>query len=144
MVQHATESDRIDTLRAAFGCLVILSIVAIAIVVPAIKAAGGINYEYSEGTRSGTVQKFSKKGFIWKTWEGELNLGYARSQTSGDHGTSLVPAIWDFSAVDDDVAKRLLEAETSGDRVTISYKQYLLAGYNKGSTGYVVTGVSDE
>jgi hypothetical protein len=32
------------------------------------------NYKYSEGERAGVVQKFSKKGWICKTWEGELNM----------------------------------------------------------------------
>jgi hypothetical protein len=32
------------------------------------------NYNYSEGERAGVVQKFSKKGWICKTWEGELNM----------------------------------------------------------------------
>jgi hypothetical protein len=32
------------------------------------------NYNYSEGERAGVVQKFSKKGWVCKTWEGELNM----------------------------------------------------------------------
>ena len=32
------------------------------------------NYSYSEGERAGVVQKFSKKGWVCKTWEGELNM----------------------------------------------------------------------
>jgi nitrate reductase NapE component len=32
------------------------------------------NYSYSEGERAGVVQKFSKKGWLCKTWEGELNM----------------------------------------------------------------------
>ena len=32
------------------------------------------NYSYSEGERAGVVQKFSKKGWFCKTWEGELNM----------------------------------------------------------------------
>lgn len=30
---------------------------------------------YSEGTRAGVLDKFSKKGFLFKTWEGELRVG---------------------------------------------------------------------
>ena len=32
------------------------------------------SYNYSEGERAGVVQKFSKKGWVCKTWEGELNM----------------------------------------------------------------------
>ena len=32
------------------------------------------NYSYSEGERAGVEQKFSKKGWVCKTWEGELNM----------------------------------------------------------------------
>lgn len=31
-------------------------------------------WSYSEGERAGVVQKFSKKGWLCKTWEGELNM----------------------------------------------------------------------
>ncbi|WP_309597636.1 hypothetical protein [Flavobacterium oreochromis] len=30
---------------------------------------------YSEGTRTGELIKFSKKGYVFKTWEGELSQG---------------------------------------------------------------------
>jgi hypothetical protein len=33
------------------------------------------NYTYSDGNRAGILIKFSKKGYIFKTHEGELNLG---------------------------------------------------------------------
>ena len=32
------------------------------------------HYKYSEGERAGVVQKFSRKGWVCKTWEGELNM----------------------------------------------------------------------
>jgi hypothetical protein len=33
-----------------------------------------LSWNYSSGERAGWVQKFSKKGWICKTWEGELSL----------------------------------------------------------------------
>jgi hypothetical protein len=33
-----------------------------------------LNWSYSRGERSGFVQKFSEKGWICKTWEGELTM----------------------------------------------------------------------
>lgn len=123
------------------GCLGMVLAAFFFVAVPTIKALGGANIEYSEGTRSGTVQKLSKKGFFWKTWEGELNLGYAKSVSNGDGRTSIAPAIWHFSVSDEQVASELTEAEKSGVRVTLSYKQYLMRGYDKGGTDYDVTAV---
>ncbi|HVX88642.1 MAG TPA: hypothetical protein VG940_06930, partial [Gemmatimonadales bacterium] len=33
-----------------------------------------LHWSYSEGERAGTLQKFSRKGWICKTWEGELQI----------------------------------------------------------------------
>lgn len=106
-----------------------------------IKAIGGINWEYSEGSRSGVVQKLSKKGVFWKTWEGELNLGYMQA-TSTEHGQNIAPAIFYFSVENEEVAKELVEAEKSGKRVTVEYKQYFMRGYNKGGTSYDIVDVN--
>src|SRR5215212_3021972 len=35
---------------------------------------GSYNWSYSSGERAGYVQKFSKKGWLCKTWEGELAM----------------------------------------------------------------------
>ncbi|HSP40652.1 MAG TPA: hypothetical protein VLN46_04400, partial [Gillisia sp.] len=35
---------------------------------------------YSEGTRTGELIKFSKKGVIYKTWEGEISQGISGAQ----------------------------------------------------------------
>lgn len=129
--------------RSLIEYIVIAGIVTIlfAIIgVPTIKCCGGLNIEYSNGSRSGVVQKISKKGFFWKTWEGELNLGYNTYTNDGDSKV-LVPAIFEFSVSSDEVAKKLQMAEESGHRVTVEYKQYLLMGYNKGGTGYDITRV---
>jgi hypothetical protein len=48
------------------------------LVVPAVLIAlyfvAVLNWNYSTGERAGWVQKFSKKGWICKTWEGELSM----------------------------------------------------------------------
>lgn len=102
-----------------------------------IKYIGGLNIEYSEGTRSGVVQKISKKGFIYDTWEGELNMGY----NSTNANNQIIPAIFQFSVSSDEVAKLVQDAEAGGKRVTLQYKEYLLRGYHKGATPYDVIGV---
>ncbi|MBK7268496.1 MAG: hypothetical protein IPI07_02900 [Flavobacteriales bacterium] len=39
---------------------------------------------YSEGSRSGMVIKLSKRGMVFKTWEGQMNLQTFRSYRRGD------------------------------------------------------------
>jgi hypothetical protein len=108
-----------------------------------IKCMGGMNIEFSEGSRSGVIQKLSKKGMIWKTWEGELNLGYTEASTDSNGHQSIRPAMFFFSVSDDAVAERLKKAEIGGKRVTLDYKQYFLRGWDKGGTSYDVVDVVD-
>jgi hypothetical protein len=72
-----------------------------------------LSYTYSEGERAGYVQKFSKKGWLCKTWEGEL----AMANLPG-----ALPEIFNFSVRDDSVAGAL--TKTIGQRVSISYAQH--------------------
>jgi hypothetical protein len=92
----------------------------------------GPGIAYSEGTRSGVVYKFSKKGFVYHTWEGELSLGLNERDESG----AIIPAIFQFSCSNEEVAKQIIDAEKSGKRVTLHYKQYFLRGYSYGETEY--------
>jgi hypothetical protein len=72
-----------------------------------------LSYSYSEGERAGYVQKFSKKGWVCKTWEGEI----AMASMPG-----AMPEVFHFSVRDEAVAQQLLK--TMGQRVSISYKQH--------------------
>ena len=51
-----------------------LTIVFLAIVLFCIYTWLTLTWNYSAGERAGYVQKFSKKGWICKTWEGELAM----------------------------------------------------------------------
>ena len=127
------------TASDAGGCLVvtgIIGVIGLAIGMLIIQCIGGLNIEYSDGSRSGVVQKFSKKGVVWKTWEGQLNLGYNTTNENGQ----LVPEVWLFSCSDDAVAKDIQQCERSGKRVTLNYKQYLVRGFRYGATSYDVVG----
>ncbi|MBM4261110.1 MAG: hypothetical protein FJ145_06655 [Deltaproteobacteria bacterium] len=72
-----------------------------------------LNWSYSTGERAGFIQKFSKKGWICKTWEGELLLTTV---------PGAIPEKFLFSVRDDIVAKRLMDS--MGKRVTLSYAQH--------------------
>lgn len=96
---------------------------------------GALNYNYSEGERAGYVQKFSRKGWICKTWEGELamvNLPGAMQQ------------IFPFSVRDEAVAARITELmRQQNTRVTLHYEQHVGVPTSCfGETDFYVTGVS--
>lgn len=70
-------------------------------------------FDYAEGERAGVLQKFSKRGWVCKTWEGELAMYVVGG---------VAPQIWDFSVRDDAVAQQLLKAV--GQQVRLSYSQH--------------------
>lgn len=90
-----------------------------------------LNFDYSEGDRAGYVQKFSRKGWLCKTWEGELamvNLPGA------------MPEIFRFSVRDEAVAKSM--NESLGKRVRLHYEQHKgIPTACFGETEYFVTNV---
>ena len=67
----------------------------------------------SDGERAGYLQKFSRKGWVCKTHEGEL----AMTTVPG-----VAPLLWDFSVWDDTVAQQL--DGQMGKRVVLHYKEY--------------------
>jgi nitrate reductase NapE component len=88
-------------------------------------------WAYSEGERAGFVQKLSKKGFVCKTWEGELSM-------VSMPGTS--PEKFLFTIWDDQVAEQLNKAV--GKRVALYYEEKVgLPGSCFGDTRYYVTKV---
>ena len=90
-----------------------------------------INWSYSEGDRAGYVQKFSKKGWLCKTWEGEL----AMSPVPGSP-----PQMFPFSVKDDAVAREL--QESMGKQVDLTYKEHRgIPTSCFGETNYYVTNV---
>jgi hypothetical protein len=72
-----------------------------------------LHVNYSDGERAGFIQKFSRKGWICKTWEGELAMVNLP-------GT--MPEIFHFSVRDPAVAARLNQA--IGQRVHVHYEQH--------------------
>lgn len=93
-------------------------------------------WSYSDGERAGTVSKFSRRGFVFKTYEGVLNVG----GFSGETG-SLTPQYFDFSVRDDAIAKKVTEAVKTGQRVTLHYEEKILKLPWNGDTKYYITEV---
>lgn len=72
-----------------------------------------LSWSYSEGDRVGILQKFSNKGWLCKSWEGDL----AMSTVPG-----VAPTIWNFTVRDDAVAKQVTAA--LGQRVGLRYAEH--------------------
>jgi hypothetical protein len=73
-----------------------------------------LHWSYSEGERAGYLQKLSRKGWLCKTWEGEILL----SSMPG-----AIPERFAFTVRDDAVVKQLQAA--MGQRVQITYEQHV-------------------
>jgi hypothetical protein len=91
-----------------------------------------LNWNYSVGERAGWVQKFSKKGWICKTWEGELAMvsmpGTAQEK-------------FEFTVWDEETAARINKA--MGQRVSLHYDEKVgLPGSCFGETRHWVTSLS--
>jgi len=72
-----------------------------------------LSWSYSEGQRAGYLQKFSKKGWLCKTWEGELAL----STVPG-----VAPTMWDFTVRKEATARQINLA--LGRRVLLYYQEH--------------------
>ncbi|MEM9930757.1 MAG: hypothetical protein AAF840_13105, partial [Bacteroidota bacterium] len=94
------------------------------------------NYTFSEGTRSGYLIKISKKGYVFKTYEGQLNLG-GFGEGGADEG--IVGNTWEFSVAKDDVYEQLGKME--GKKVTLHYREIMDAMPWQGDTNYFITKV---
>lgn len=70
-------------------------------------------FKYSDGERFGVISKFSRKGYICKTWEGELLIG---PQT-------LRPQVFIFSVDSDGPVDAVKVAMESGKNVSLAYEQ---------------------
>ncbi len=110
--------------------------VVLGVIVLCLLSIWACSWTFSEGTRAGQLIKLTNKGVVFKTHEGELNMGGLRVGGSSD---GLEGNLWQFSVVDDQVLDALNKAE--GKRVKLSYKQRYKAMPWQGKTNYFVIGV---
>lgn len=90
-----------------------------------------LTWSYSEGERAGFMQKLSKKGWLCKTWEGELSLVAQPGAT---------PEKFLFTVRDDKVAEQI--NALAGQRVVVYYQQHKgLPTSCFGDTEYFVTSI---
>jgi hypothetical protein len=122
-----TAFDRrgIGKLRVLIGLLVIAALVAGYF-------WSALNWSYSSGERAGWVQKFSRKGWVCKTWEGEMAMVSMPGSTSEK---------FDFTVWDDSMAQQI--NKLMGRRVSLHYEQHVgLPTSCFGETRYYITNVT--
>ena len=91
--------------------------IALAALLPALLFAAYLafvlNWSYSDGERAGYLQKFSRKGWICKTYEGEL----AMTTVPG-----VAPVLWSFTVRDPAVAAQI--NAVLGKRMALHYEEH--------------------
>lgn len=88
---------------------------------------------YSDGERAGLLTKFSHKGNVFKTYEGEMMIGNITASNTG-----LANEKFYFSVADKAIADTLMKLQ--GKRVTLQYKQYRRSLVWRGDCEYIVVG----
>ena len=94
--------------------LIIAGVVVVPIFVFSLYTWAALSWTYSNGERAGYVQKFSKKGWICKTWEGELAI----VSIPGTMAEKFY-----FTVRNDSIAR--LVNLTMGKRVALVYHQHM-------------------
>ena len=109
-----------------FGILVILPILIVAL-----WTTIALNWSYSRGDRAGYIQKFSQKGWVCKTWEGEIAMVNMPGQAQEKFA---------FSVRSDSIAHEI--TRLMGSRVSITYEEHPGIPLRCfGDTDYFVVGV---
>jgi len=110
---------------------IIAGIIIVPILAFSLYTFSALTFTYSRGERAGYVQKFSKKGWLCKTWEGEL----AMVSMPGTLSEKFL-----FTVRDDKVADYI--NQSLGKRVALSYQQHVgIPTSCFGETQYFVTAV---
>jgi len=107
----ATQSEDRDR-GGALGVLV--GLLAAALVLSGLYTWFVLWWAYSDGERAGYVQKFSRKGYVCKTWEGELAMTTVP-------GTA--PTLWTFTVRDQAVVREI--QNSVGKHVALHYTEHI-------------------
>lgn len=92
-------------------------------------------YTYSDGNRFGLLQKFSHRGNIFKTYEGELILSSIR----GNANVPIASEKFYFSVNQESVAQQLMNLQ--GRSITVHYKEKKHAAFWRGDSRYIVDSI---
>ena len=112
---NAVVPERKSFRRRHRGKMILSGLIIIPLLLFALWTAITLAYTYSDGTRTGYLRKFSQKGWLCKTWEGEIAL-------QSVPGTVAEP--WRFTVRDDAVARKIQTLETKGAPITLHYREH--------------------
>jgi hypothetical protein len=90
-----------------------VGLIVVVVLIAAGYTYGALHWAYSSGERVGYVQKLSKKGWLCKTWEGELTMSPV---------PSAIPEKFFFTVRDEAIAQQMNQG--LGKRVSLSYEQH--------------------
>lgn len=93
-------------------------------------------YTYSEGYRAGLLQKFSNKGTIFKTYEGEMIL----SSVASTRDVALASEKFLFTVTNKSLVRQFDTLQ--GENVIVHYKQKNGSVFWRGDTKYLVDSIS--
>jgi hypothetical protein len=90
----------------------VLYVVVLGVVGFALYTWAALNYTYSEGERVGFARKLSNKGWVCKTWEGEISI---------TNSVGAQESVFSFTVRDEAVVQKFRALE--GKQVTVLYKE---------------------
>lgn len=127
----STPPDRKNSPRRKWPWVVLLSVVLMPALLMGLWTAIALTYTYSKGYRTGYIQKLSEKGWICKTWEGEIamvNVPGAMQER------------FEFTVRSDSIATEINKQQ--GRRVKLHYREHKGVPFSCfGETKYFVDGV---
>ena len=110
----------------------LIAVLVALLALAALYFAAAMSWSYSSGERAGWVQKLSKRGWVCKTWEGELALVSMPGAT---------PEKFAFTILADGVARQI--TQVMGKRVNLHYEEKVgLPTSCFGETRYYVKSVT--
>ena len=130
-IRDAAPPPKKSLVRRHWGKLLISTLLGIPILAMGLWSFIALAFVYSSGERVGYIQKFSQKGWICKTYEGEIAMVNVPGQIANT---------FQFSVRDDSIAALINKAQ--GQRVAISYEEHRgVPTACFGETNYFVKGV---
>ena len=126
-----SDSPKKSFKRRHWGKLLVAAVILIPVVGITLWTAIALGYSYSTGERVGYINKFSRKGWLCKTYEGEIAMVNLPGQLASS---------FQFTVRDDSIAAVINKVQ--GQRVALSYTQHKgLPTTCFGETEYFVKGV---
>jgi hypothetical protein len=127
----AAPADKPGFARRNWGKLTVMLLVGTPLLIFALWSFASLAFVYSSGSRVGFAQKLSKKGWICKTWEGEIAMATV---------PGVMPERFAFTVWSDSLAAEIQKVE--GRRIKLTYEQHrYLPNSCFGETEHFVKGV---